>query len=103
MVVNNHFIREGHLFPYRGKLSHHIQLHEKLYPNSIEQKYQYVPEVLNVHMNEIYKKLTTNKSNKLRFKKVFRKIPFSFSKVNFSLLEKKILLKKIDYFLFSFT
>ena len=23
----------------RGKLSHHIQLHEKWYPNSIEQKY----------------------------------------------------------------
>ena len=22
-----------------GKLSHHIQLHEKSYPNSIEQKY----------------------------------------------------------------
>ena len=27
-------------FPYnRGKLSHHIQLHEKWYTNSIEQKY----------------------------------------------------------------
>ena len=26
-----------------------------------------VPEVLNVHMNEIYKKLTRIKSNKLKF------------------------------------
>ena len=43
MVVNDHFIREGHTYdnfpPNRGKLSHHIQLHEKWYPNSIEQKY----------------------------------------------------------------
>ena len=44
MVVNDHFIREGHLWPdnfprNRGKLSHHIQLHEKWYPKSIEQKY----------------------------------------------------------------
>ena len=40
MVVNDYFIREGDLynFPHnRGKLSHHIQLHEKWYPNSIEQ------------------------------------------------------------------
>ena len=42
MVVNDHFIREGDLwcdnFPRnRGKLSHHIQLHEKWYPKSIEQ------------------------------------------------------------------
>ena len=41
MVVNDHIIREGHLsFPRnRGKFSHHIQLHEKWYPTSIEQKY----------------------------------------------------------------
>ena len=46
MVVNDHFIREDYLwqlapdFPHnRGELSHHIQLHEKSYPNSIEQKY----------------------------------------------------------------
>ena len=44
-----------------------------------------VPEVLNVHMNEIYRKLTTIKLNKLRFKKVLNKITFSCSKVNFSL------------------
>ena len=48
-----------------------------------------VPEVLNVHMNEIYKKITTIKSNKLKFKQVLNKITFSFSKVNFLLLEKK--------------
>ena len=51
-------------------------------------------------MNEIYKKLTTIKSNKLKFKKVFKKIIFSFSKVNFSLLEKKILLKSRFFFTF---
>ena len=43
-----------------------------------------VPEVLNVHMNEICKKLTTIKYNKLKFEEVFKKITFSFSKVNFS-------------------
>ena len=26
----------------RGKLSNHIQLHEKWYPNSIEQKYKFI-------------------------------------------------------------
>ena len=60
----------------------------------------YVPEVRNVHMNEIYKKLTTIKLNKLKFKKVLNKITFSFLKVNFSLLEKKILLEKVDFFYF---
>ena len=40
-------------------------------------------------MNEIYKKLTTIKLNKLKFKEVLKKIPFSFLKINFSLLEKK--------------
>ena len=54
----------------------------------------YVPEVLNVHTNEIYKKLTTIKFKKLKFKKVLNKITFFFSKVHFTLLEKKILLKK---------
>ena len=58
----------------------------------------YVPEVLNVHMNEIYKKLTTIKSNKLKFKKVLKKIIFSFSKVNFSLPEKKNSSKTVDFF-----
>ena len=61
-----------------------------------------VPEVLNVHMNEIYKKITTIKLNKLKFKKVFKKITFSFLKVNLLLLEKKSL-KKVDFFLLSFT
>ena len=50
----------------------------------------HVPEVPNVHMNAIHKKITTIKQNKLKFKKVFKKITFPFSKVNFSLLEKKI-------------
>ena len=54
----------------------------------------HVPDVQKVHMNEIYRKLTTIKSNKLKFKKVFKKITFSLSKVNFSLVEKKIVLKK---------
>ena len=63
----------------------------------------YVPKVLNVHMNKIYNKLTTIKSNKFKFEKIFEKITFYFSKVNFSLLEKKIFLKKVDFFLFSFT
>ena len=44
----------------------------------------YVTEVLNVHMNEIYKKLPTIKSNE---KKYLKKSHF-FSQ-NFSLLEKK--------------
>ena len=48
-----------------------------------------VPEVLNVHMNEIYRKLTTIKLNKLKLLKVFLKITFSFSKLDFLLLEKK--------------
>ena len=57
-----------------------------------------VPEVLNVHLNEIYKKLTITKENKLKFEKIFLKITFSFSKVNFSLLGKKIFRKKVDFF-----
>ena len=35
---------EGHLWQLSlqpGKLSHHILLHEKWYPNSIEQKYPF--------------------------------------------------------------
>ena len=59
-----------------------------------------VPEVLNVHTNEINKRLTTIKLNKPKFKKSIKKITFSFSKVNFSLLEKKTLLKKVDFFYF---
>ena len=47
-------------------------------------------------MNEIYKKLIAIKLNKLRLEKVFQKIIFSFSKVNFSLLEKNP--KKINFF-----
>ena len=49
-------------------------------------------------MNGIHKKLTTIKYNKLKFKKVLKKITFSFSKVNFSLLGKKHPSKKIRYF-----
>ena len=30
-----------------------------------------IPEVLNFHMNEIYRKITTIKLNKLKLKKVF--------------------------------
>ena len=45
-------------------------------------------------MNEIYKKLTKIKSNKLKFEKIFWKITFSLPKVNFSLLGKKNLSKK---------
>ena len=40
--------------------------------------------------------------NKLKFKKVFKKITFSFSKLIFHCL-KKIFLKKVDFFLLSFT
>ena len=50
----------------------------------------YVPEVLIVHMNEILNKLTTIKSNELKLQKNnLKNHIFSFSKVNFSLLEKK--------------
>ena len=49
-------------------------------------------------MNEIYKKLTKIKLNELKFLKSIKKITFSFSKVDFSLLEKKIL-KKVDFFI----
>ena len=58
-----------------------------------------VPEVLNVQMNEIYKKLTTIKLNKFKFEKIFKKITFSFSKLNFLLLEKKTFLKKVNFLL----
>ena len=57
-----------------------------------------VPEDLYVHMNEIYKKLTTIKSNKFEFKKIFLIIAFSFSKVHFSLLAKKSLSKKSRFY-----
>ena len=57
-----------------------------------------VPEVLNVHMNEICKKLTTIKYNKLKFEEVFKKITFSFSKVNFSVLGKENPSKKVFFF-----
>ena len=57
-----------------------------------------VSEVLNVHMNGIHKNITTIKYNKLKFVKVFKKITFSFSKVNFSLPGKKNPSKKIRYF-----
>ena len=40
-------------------------------------------------MNEIYKKLTAIKQYKLKFKSVLKKMTFSFSKADFSLLEKK--------------
>ena len=50
-------------------------------------------------MNEIYKKLTTIKLIEIQIS--IEKMKFSFWKVNFSLLEKKIL-KKVDFFLLSF-
>ena len=37
MVVNDHFIREGHAS--HTTMSQHIEVHEKWYPNSIEQKH----------------------------------------------------------------
>ena len=40
----------------------------------------HVPEVLNVHMSKIYKKITTIKLNKLKFKKVLKKNRISFLK-----------------------
>ena len=40
MVVNDHFLCDN-FSCNRGKLSHHIRLHEKWYPNSIEQKYYF--------------------------------------------------------------
>ena len=49
----------------------------------------YVPEVLNVHMNEIYKKLTTIKSNKFKTEKYFKKSHFLSQKLIFSCLKKK--------------
>ena len=43
--------------------------------------------------------LCTIQLNKLRFQKEFLKISFYFLEVNFSLLGKKILLKKVDFLL----
>ena len=65
---------------------------------NIWKNFSYVPEVLNVHLNEIYEKLTTTKENKLKFEKIFLKITFSLEKVHFSLLGKKIFRKKVDFF-----
>ena len=42
-----------------------------------------VPEVLIVHKNEIYKKLTTIKWNKLKFEKIFKKNHIFFLKSKF--------------------
>ena len=59
MVVNNHFLRESGLvtcdnFPRnQGKLSHHIQFHEKLYSNSTEQKYEFTAVRCNVRKYKI--------------------------------------------------
>ena len=50
-------------------------------------------------MNEIYKKLTTIKLNKLKFKKVFKKSNFISQKLIFHCLKKKIFLKKVDFFI----
>ena len=47
------------------------------------------PEVLNVHMNEIYKKLTTITQNKLKFKKVLKKSHSPSQKFIFHCLTKK--------------
>ena len=57
-------------------------------------KHFYVPEVLNVHMNEIDRKLTTIKLNKSKFKKSH----FLFQILIFNCL-KKIILKKVDFFI----
>ena len=48
-----------------------------------------VPEALNIDMNEIYKKLATIKSNKLRFKRVLNKMTFVSRKLIFYCLKKK--------------
>ena len=47
-------------------------------------------------MNEIDKKITIIELNKLKLKKVFKKITFSFSKVNYSLLKKNLSKKSRD-------
>ena len=53
-----------------------------------------VPEVLNVHINEMYKKLTTMKSNKIQLKNcIKKKSHFLSPKLAIHCL-KKILLKK---------
>ena len=48
------------------------------------------------------KKISTIKLDKLKFKKVLKKITFFFSTVNFSLLEKKNLTEKSRFFLLSY-
>ena len=48
----------------------------------------HVPEVLNVHMNEIYKKLITIKFTKLKLKNVFKKPHFLSQKLIFYCLKK---------------
>ena len=70
MVVNDHFIKEGRLWRdnlprLRGKLSrhnttttHHIQLHEKWYLTSIEQKYQFTLVRYNEESTIIYRKVS---------------------------------------------
>ena len=48
-----------------------------------------VPKVLNVYMNEIYKKITTIKLNKLKFKKISKKWHFHCQELIFYCLKKK--------------
>ena len=58
----------------------------------------HVPEVLNVYMNAIYKKLTAIKSNKLKLKKVLNKSHFLSKKFIFHCFKKKIFFKKVDFY-----
>ena len=59
-------------------------------------QYKYVPEVLNVHMNEIYKKITTFNKINWNLKKL-KKNHIFFLKSSFFTAWKKIL-KKVDFF-----
>ena len=56
---------------------------------TMKRKYMHVSEVLDFHMNEIYKKLTTIKLNKLKFKKVLKKSHLLSQKLIFHCLKKK--------------
>ena len=90
--------------PWRRRFLYYWRTQRKTCKMTIEKTWKRVkkinfPEVLNVHINKIYKKLTTNQTNKLKFQKVSKKSNF-FLKVNFALLERKILLKKKILFTF---
>ena len=64
-------------------------------------KNNYVPEVLYVYINKMYKKITTIKWNKLKFEKVLKKKShFLSQKLIFHWFKRKIVLKKVDFFIF---